>query len=97
MKLYKLTQNENTGYDTYDSAVVAAENEDDAKKNHPSRHYRWSDTNDCWMFQYSDGTEEKYERRYSDWTHIRHIKAEYIGEAKEGTKKGVILASFNAG
>ena len=31
MNLYLLTQNENNGYDTYDSMVVSAENEEDAK------------------------------------------------------------------
>jgi hypothetical protein len=25
------------------------------------------------------------------------VKAEYIGEAKAGTERGIILASFNAG
>lgn len=31
MKLYLLSQNDNNGYDTYDSIVVCAENEVDAK------------------------------------------------------------------
>jgi len=30
MKLYKLTQDDNNGYDTYDSCIVCAENEQDA-------------------------------------------------------------------
>ena len=30
MKIYLLTQNENTGYDTYDSCVVCAESPEDA-------------------------------------------------------------------
>jgi hypothetical protein len=30
MNLYKLTQEINTGYDTYDSCIVAAENEEKA-------------------------------------------------------------------
>jgi len=36
MKLWKITQNVQTGYDTYDSAVVAAETEDEARVMHPS-------------------------------------------------------------
>ena len=32
MKLFLITQEVNSSYDTYDSAVVAAENMDDAKK-----------------------------------------------------------------
>lgn len=35
MKLWLLTQNENRGYDTYDSAVVAAETEEDAVRIRP--------------------------------------------------------------
>lgn len=35
MKLFLLTQNDNRGYDTYDSAVVVAETEEDARKIHP--------------------------------------------------------------
>lgn len=36
MNLYLLTQDESTGYDTYDSVVVAAKSEDEARKIHPS-------------------------------------------------------------
>lgn len=36
MKIFKLTQNENNGYDTYDEAVVIAENEEEAKQMNPS-------------------------------------------------------------
>jgi hypothetical protein len=35
MKLYLLTQEVNTGYDTYDSMVVCAASQDDAKQFHP--------------------------------------------------------------
>ena len=35
MNLYKLTQYEKTGYDTYDSVVVAAESIDQAKNFNP--------------------------------------------------------------
>lgn len=36
MNLYLLTQDVNTGYDTYDSAIVAAKDEDFARKINPS-------------------------------------------------------------
>lgn len=39
MKLYLLTQDENTGYDTYDSCVVCAENENEAKKIEPTNFF----------------------------------------------------------
>lgn len=35
MKLYLLSQTENTGYDKFDSCVVAARNEDEARTVHP--------------------------------------------------------------
>jgi len=36
MNLYLISQKVNNGYDTYDSAVVAAESEDAARSIHPS-------------------------------------------------------------
>ncbi|AQG98640.1 hypothetical protein A9R05_07435 [Burkholderia sp. KK1] len=35
MNLYLIAQEQMTGYDTFDSAVVAAESEDDARLIHP--------------------------------------------------------------
>lgn len=37
MNLYKISQTQNEGYDTYDSAVVAAKDEAMARKIHPDR------------------------------------------------------------
>ena len=36
MKLFKIWQTENNGYDTYDSAVVAAKSEEDAVNINPA-------------------------------------------------------------
>jgi len=36
MNIYFLSQSDNTGYDTYDSCVVYAESEDEARQIHPS-------------------------------------------------------------
>jgi len=82
MKLYKLSQDENDFYDTYDSVVVAAETEEEAKFIHPEETIiDWGGI---------DG-------RLESWCNVDHVKVEYIGEAKGGTEKGVILGSFNAG
>jgi len=35
MNIYRISQDGNTRYDTYDSAVVVAENEEDARSIHP--------------------------------------------------------------
>jgi hypothetical protein len=77
MKLFLISQNENHDYDTYDSAVVCASSESEAKNMHPR-----------------DG-----ELRFNyDWcSSVDFVNVQYIGEAAEGMKKGVICASFNAG
>lgn len=41
MKLWKISQHSNQGYDTYDSAVVAADDEEAARKTSPGD-YRYS-------------------------------------------------------
>lgn len=81
MKLYLLSQSENADYDTYDSVVVAAENEEKARLIRPD--------NAEW---------DNLESRDDGWaTKIENVEVEYLGEAKEGTEEGVIIASFNAG
>jgi hypothetical protein len=55
-----LTQNQNNGYDTYDSAVVAAESEEAARSTNT----------------------------------IDGVTVKLLGEAKEGTEAGIILASL---
>jgi hypothetical protein len=84
MKLYKLYQDIATSYDSYDSAVVCAEDQIEATKIHPR------------------GIECKNDIKativkWSDWCNQKDVKVEYLGEAKEGLKRGVIVASFNAG
>lgn len=79
MKLYLISQTENSGYDTYDSAVVAAVDEDAARSTLPSEYEKWNDVMSAWCKSPSD------------------VTVEYIGEAKEETKAGVVCASFNAG
>jgi len=81
MKLWLISQFVQTGYDTFDSAVVAAETAEDASTIRPS----------IWG---SDGLEEND----SAWaSQAEDVSTTLIGEAVEGTKRGVILASFNAG
>lgn len=49
MNLYLISQSENNGYDTYDSAVVVAENEEDARNIHPSgKNENWGYVFDSW-------------------------------------------------
>ena len=81
MKLYLIWQNDNNDYDTYDSAVVVAESEEDAKTIHP----------------YNKEPVTEVNEGYSSWTTINNVNVKYIGEAAENQKRGVICASFNAG
>ena len=82
MKLWKISQSINNGYDTFDSAIVVAPDEETAQNTHPSGNNAHFETrNDTWVSSHQ----------------IDHVTVEYIGEAKQGTQEGVILASFNAG
>ncbi len=82
MKLWLISQGANTAYDSYDSAVVAAETEAAARLTHPSKYHNpWN------------GEDEKY----SGWTHANNVEVKCIGEAADSINAGIICASFNAG
>ena len=85
MKLFKISQSENNGWDTYDSAIVAAETEEDARKTHPSASQPYP-RGEYWDSYVWVSPKD-----------ISKVKVEYIGEAKEGTDEGAICSSFNAG
>jgi hypothetical protein len=84
MNIYLVSQNINNGYDTYDSIVVVAATEDEARLITPSGK-PWSDYNDYrgdWV-----RTEDVY-----------RIKVVLLGTAEPHLLPGtVLLASFNAG
>ena len=85
--IYLLTQTQATGYDTYDSMVVIAASEEEARMIHP-----YSKKGD--VFDSSQSTFD----RCDAWAHSpEDVTAEKIGEALPSQEKGVILASFNAG
>ena len=83
MKIYYISQSKNRGYDTYDSAVVCAPDEDTARNINPRGGMM---------------TEEDWSRTYSTWCYsAKDVEVEYLGEAKEDMTTGVICSSFNAG
>lgn len=92
MNLYLVHQNANDGYDTYDSAIIAADTESDAKMLHPNDERVWLDG--AWRYKDQSRTNPYYD---DSWTLPQFVTAELIGVAKDGTVAGVILASFNAG
>lgn len=88
MNLYLLTQRENTGYDTFDSIVVAAENEGDAVAISP----------------YGDIYGNPGKHSWSSWDHSSswatkpdNVTCQLIGTAAPGITSGVVISSFNAG
>lgn len=87
--LYKLSQDVNTGYDTYSDCVVAALSADTARLIHPSC------TEEQWWL---DDDEEHYNWKLAEWASPNDVKAEYIGVAAPNIQPGqVICASFHAG
>ncbi len=82
MYIYKISQDINGGYDTYDSAVVVAISAIDAADIHPDD-IEWNGLGSvgAWVTR----------------KNINKIKVELIGDAHPEQKRGVILASFNAG
>ena len=97
MKLFKISQEVNMGYDTYSDAIVCADNEEEAQKISPCA---WNDDRYCTKDKHRDTVSRfKKDLCYScdSWCAIEDVKVEYIGEAKPDLKKGVICASYHAG
>ena len=93
MKLYRISQDVQSGWDTYSDAVVVAPDEDTARTIHPDS---MDEGFDGWPFN-SNASHLRYFRR--NWaTTPDQVEAEYIGEAAEHLSQGaVICASFHAG
>ena len=82
MKLYLISQTANRGYDTYDSAVVCAPDEETARHMDPGGEGLAMvnlEDNYCWA------------------NDLANVTVEFLGEAKPGMLQGVVCASFNAG
>lgn len=93
LKIYLLTQNEVRGWDTYDSCVVIAANEEEAKKIHPGNFKVWNPNANC--FTWPGENERDY---LVDWPNdLDAITATYLGEAKLGSEPGRVCSSFKAG
>jgi len=95
MNLYLMSQSRVTGYDTFDSVVVSAKSEQDAREIHPSR-FVTHHNGKVWMGTYRSG--EVHESRDGAWVpfeEIHLVNVEYLGKTRK--PRGVILASFNAG
>jgi hypothetical protein len=92
-KLWLIRQTKNKGYDTYDSAVVAAYDEQTARHTHPDNFSFFSGPHDSWAFPGSTIT--LHPQNWS-WVQPSDVIVEYLGETDRDIS-GVIIASFNAG
>ncbi len=89
LKLYLISQEQNKGYDTYDSAVVAAYSESDATLIHPSGSLFDEDQ----KIEYC-----RWDKGFVSWAnHPSQVTADLIGDAIDCEPNSVICASFNAG
>lgn len=87
MKLFHISQEANQKYDSYDSAVVAAPDEETARKMRPSDGLIYPNHN-------------KYSNDWGGYSWCKSpddVIVHYLGEATNGIGQGVVCASFNAG
>lgn len=88
MELFLVRRNDDGGYDTFDSFVVAAKTKNEARLTHPyGEELTWNGNG--WMSS-SSGRED------DSWAPPDSLTVEHIGTAKEDVS-GVICASFHAG
>ena len=95
MNIYKLSQTINNDYDTFDSCVVIAKNEEEAVKAHPNSYQNWDTRGQ--VIEDSYCMYENFD--INDWAEMEDIKVELIGIADKSldTEIKVVCASFNAG
>lgn len=90
-KLWHISQQDNSDYDTFDSAVVVADTVDEARKIHPGGKVYQQLAGVNWW-------EDKW-RGLGSWAiALDQVEVELIGEAIPTLQPGtVVCASFNAG
>ena len=104
LKLYRVWQEANQGYDTFDSAVVCAEDEDGARSIHPNAYMSHWRVEAGMTFEQANADAWGQEKMSWElgghgycWAMPESVSVQLIGEASAGVEKGVVCASFNAG
>lgn len=101
MMIWKISQRENRGYDTYSDAVVIALDLESARRTHPDGHNQWDEDKETWMSHWADDTGvvklRPDELAAGEWSHIKNVAVELVGVAVGDAKPGVVCASFHAG
>lgn len=93
MKLFKISQTFNDAWYTYDSAVVVAEDKEQARKIIPSPFYIYEDKSFWYMYK---NQEPAKERTDPSWCRPIHVKVEEIGETIRKAGE-VVSASMRGG
>ena len=99
MKLWLVRRKDRIGYDEYDSMVVAADTEEEAKTYDPSGVAKAKFIDGSWRWFWDNPISDMHGSPYkftSGWGSIDNLTVEYLGETDRDIK-GVVLASFNAG
>ena len=99
MNLYLISHDADDLYDTFDSAVVAAESEGEARNISPCKFVTHVEDG-SWMGTYSGGRDKgkAYKQSGSSWvsySDISNVTVKYLGATK--LERGLVLSSFNAG
>lgn len=100
LNLYLISQTVNDDYDTFDSAVVAARDEEDARSIHPIPSWLGMPYLPTVTQTEKEAKEEKEKHGYKEdntWTTRENVNVNFIGICSPDVKRGVICASYNAG
>lgn len=95
MFIWKISQEEECGYDTWDSAIVIAPCKKSATETHPNGYLEWDEDSNCW-WDSEDGTPAT---GYHGWTVPSLVECIRIGIVSdlEAARHEIVLTSFNAG
>ena len=97
MNLYKIWQEVNNGYDTFDEAVVCAENQEEAIKFHPDGEYNYKEEDIENKKAWGVSPNTNADRSWGSWAKKKDVQVKKIGVADDTLVQGVIVASFHAG
>lgn len=102
MRIFKISQTEKQGYDTFDACVVCANNHEEASKIHPKHpDVVWNNSQKRFIPTAEASAKSLYfsEGLYLDeWAeNPKDVKVSLIGEGHTSVKKSVVVSSFNAG
>lgn len=97
-KLWLVSRTDRIWYDEYDSMVVAADTELEARTYHPNDCAKAKMVDGYWQYFWDNPESVIHGTPYhgGGWGAINTLTVEYLGTTDRDIK-GVVLASFNAG